>query len=119
MANVDPDGRQSTYDAGAWAGAAIMAQQSPQQVQRLTEQNVAQAKMVIGALAASAAFPAAGFVAKTAIAVASDSLTAGSLTAGIMANGPAVVASGSISPREFQQRTERLGARFPWKTDPL
>jgi hypothetical protein len=73
-----------------------MAQQSPKQVQQLTGQNVAQAQIVLGALAASAASPAAGFVAKTALAVASDSLAAGSLTAGIMANGSAVIASGSI-----------------------
>lgn len=93
--NIDPDGRQSTM-AGWWAGQAVMAQQSPQQVQQLNQQNAAQAKLVLGALASTAASPAAGFVAKTAIAVASDSLAAGSLTAGLMANGPAVVASGSL-----------------------
>lgn len=94
--NIDPDGRQSTMDAGWWTGQAIMAQQSPQQVQQLNQQNTAQARLVLGALATAAASPAGGFVAKTAIAVASDSLAAGSLTVGLMANGPAVVASGSL-----------------------
>ncbi|WP_350016417.1 RHS repeat-associated core domain-containing protein [Rhodanobacter sp. IGA1.0] len=96
IANIDPDGRQSTMDAGWWTGQAIMAQQSPQQVQQLNQQNAAQAQLVLGTLATAAASPAAGFVAKTAVAVVYDSLAAGSLAAGLMANGPAVVASGSL-----------------------
>lgn len=96
LTNIDPDGRQSTMDAGWWTGQAIMAQQSPQQVQQLNQQNAAQARVVLGALTTAAASPEGGFVAKTAMAVASDSLAAGSLTVGLMANGPAVVASGSL-----------------------
>ncbi|WP_162258384.1 RHS repeat-associated core domain-containing protein [Frateuria sp. Soil773] len=96
IANVDPDGRQSTMSAGWWAGQAVMAQQSPQQVQHLNEQNAAQARVVATSLAAAGASPAAGFVAQTAIAVASDSLAAGSLAAGVMANGQAVVTSGAL-----------------------
>ncbi|BDU19988.1 RHS repeat-associated core domain-containing protein [Dyella sp. GSA-30] len=93
---TDPDGRQSTMDAGVWATEAVMAQQSPQQVQRLNEQNVGQLKIVAASLATMAASPAAGFVARTAAAVVTDSLAAGSVTTGLMANGSSVVASGAI-----------------------
>lgn len=93
---TDPDGRQSAMDAGFWATEAVMSQQSPQQVQRLNEQNVEQIKVVAVSMAAMAGTPAASFVARTAAAVVTDSLAAGSLATGLMANGPSVVASGAI-----------------------
>lgn len=40
--NVDPNGKQSTFDAGYWAGTGVMAQQGPEQVQRLSEMNETQ-----------------------------------------------------------------------------
>ncbi|WP_266157344.1 RHS repeat-associated core domain-containing protein [Dyella silvatica] len=96
IANIDPDGRQSTMDAGWWVGQATMSQQSPQQFQQLNEQNAAQAQVVLTSIATMAAAPAVGFVARTAVAVAADSLASGSLAAGLMANGEAVTASGAL-----------------------
>jgi RHS repeat-associated protein len=39
---IDPDGKQSTFDAGYWAGTAVMAQQGQEQVKRLNEMNETQ-----------------------------------------------------------------------------
>lgn len=40
--NIDPNGKQSTVDAGYWAGVGVMAQQGPKQVQQLNEMNETQ-----------------------------------------------------------------------------
>ena len=60
--HTDPDGRQSTLTAGMWTGEAVMAGQSPRQVQRLNEINTAQAKLTSGGIAATAGGDAGGVV---------------------------------------------------------
>lgn len=94
--HVDPDGQQDTMSIGWWTGNAIMAQQSPQQVQRLNEQNTAQAKAIIGAIAAFSASPAAAYLGRTATAVASTTLQTGSLTTGLLVNSESVLTSTAI-----------------------
>jgi len=96
IANIDPNGKQSTFDAGNWTGVAAMSQQSPQQVQRANEINAAQAGAIANSMAALATGPAGGFVVRTAASVFTDTMATGSLAAGLMMNGSAVAASGSI-----------------------
>ena len=66
--NIDPDGRQSTMGAGIWAGEAVMANQSPKQVKRLNEINVAQAKLTAKGMATTAGGEAVGVV-KAVVAI--------------------------------------------------
>jgi RHS repeat-associated protein len=49
--NIDPNGRQSTMDAGYWAGEGVMSQEGAQQVQRSNEINETQLNAVGAATA--------------------------------------------------------------------
>jgi RHS repeat-associated protein len=97
IGNVDPDGKQSTFDAAIWQNEARLVQsQNPKAVQQAAEINAAQAKMVVASALAVVAAPAVGYVGGTAVAVASDAAATGSATAGVMLNLTRVIVSTSI-----------------------
>jgi uncharacterized protein RhaS with RHS repeats len=97
VANIDPDGKQTTFDAALWLNQADMVKnQSPKGLQQAAEINATQAKAVGAAMMGLALAPTAGFVAASVTSTTVDVLTTGSLVSGIMLNGPSLVASATI-----------------------